>query len=575
MKKREQGILTVEASIVLTLFMLFVLFIFSFARIYSAQNIVSHATIQTSDDMALESYLRENARDDKAQDVVYLASRLTGSTTLCEDNFKSLQVTDIPSLAREKFIAAISSSEYEADEILKKFGVKDGISGIDFSASSLDNQKENVIVSVSYTLKVQFPIFGGNEISVTKTSKSKTFGKVLNELSVVPNDPLMGSAAGSGNYPDGQVVQISASPHYGYKFVKWEDGNTNNPRSVTVNGAQKFTAIFAEDGFGVTMECNPTDAGQLSGASRYEYMSSATISQTANPGYTFKNWTIFSHRDKTTHTETAQSVSRTMDQSYTFTANYNPNPYDISVESQGCSADVTVTETDNSSNRGKKITVLYGSRVTLSAPDVYDYIFKGWKKKNDSAFISTNKSVTINIPPNNTTYVAVYEEVPYYTVTLNMNGGTLLGVRTNYQVKSGRASDTLQRPIYQGHEFLGWDCSVGGNYSVGSSVTNVQSNITLTAKWSNSCNHVWGTCGVTHTSGDGKAHQLDKHSTIAGHTKTFTCEVCIKCGALANGPCYCVVGNPSCSRTHLCMDGNCWKLWKDMPVRRIHDELGQ
>ena len=57
-KKRQQGILTVEASIVLTLLILLVLFLFSFGRVYRAQSLVSHATLQAADAVALESYLR-------------------------------------------------------------------------------------------------------------------------------------------------------------------------------------------------------------------------------------------------------------------------------------------------------------------------------------------------------------------------------------------------------------------------------------------------------------------------------------------------------------------------------------
>ena len=62
MKKREQGVLTVEASIVLTVCILFILFLFSFARIYSAQSMVGHAVIQASDAIALESYFRGVSR---------------------------------------------------------------------------------------------------------------------------------------------------------------------------------------------------------------------------------------------------------------------------------------------------------------------------------------------------------------------------------------------------------------------------------------------------------------------------------------------------------------------------------
>ena len=41
----------------------------------------------------------------------------------------------------------------------------------------------------------------------------------------------------------GQTVNITASPASGYKFTKWEDGNTSNPRSVTVSGAATYGVL--------------------------------------------------------------------------------------------------------------------------------------------------------------------------------------------------------------------------------------------------------------------------------------------------------------------------------------------
>ena len=38
---------------------------------------------------------------------------------------------------------------------------------------------------------------------------------------------------------------ISATPHTGYYFTQWNDGNTSNPRTVTVNADISYTAIFS------------------------------------------------------------------------------------------------------------------------------------------------------------------------------------------------------------------------------------------------------------------------------------------------------------------------------------------
>lgn len=45
---------------------------------------------------------------------------------------------------------------------------------------------------------------------------------------------------------------INAIPYEGYKFVQWTDGNTDNPRTITLTQDTSFTAIFAVQRFVIT-----------------------------------------------------------------------------------------------------------------------------------------------------------------------------------------------------------------------------------------------------------------------------------------------------------------------------------
>ena len=47
-----------------------------------------------------------------------------------------------------------------------------------------------------------------------------------------------------GAYIDGSQATILAIANAGYVFVQWNDGNTENPRSIIANGDLNFTAIF-------------------------------------------------------------------------------------------------------------------------------------------------------------------------------------------------------------------------------------------------------------------------------------------------------------------------------------------
>lgn len=53
-----------------------------------------------------------------------------------------------------------------------------------------------------------------------------------------------GSATGSGGYPRGTPVTISATPADGYRFVEWSDGNTSQERVITVHEDMTITAHF-------------------------------------------------------------------------------------------------------------------------------------------------------------------------------------------------------------------------------------------------------------------------------------------------------------------------------------------
>ena len=53
--------------------------------------------------------------------------------------------------------------------------------------------------------------------------------------------------SGGGQYTSGQQATLSAIANSGYKFSRWNDGNTSATRSVTVVNNVSFIATFVED----------------------------------------------------------------------------------------------------------------------------------------------------------------------------------------------------------------------------------------------------------------------------------------------------------------------------------------
>ena len=63
-------------------------------------------------------------------------------------------------------------------------------------------------------------------------------------ITVDVNDTIMGSAKVDINNACG--AQISATPNFGYYFVQWSDGNTENPRTLELTQDTTLTAEFAQ-----------------------------------------------------------------------------------------------------------------------------------------------------------------------------------------------------------------------------------------------------------------------------------------------------------------------------------------
>jgi hypothetical protein len=67
-------------------------------------------------------------------------------------------------------------------------------------------------------------------------------------LSVNSGNTAMGLISGGGSFVAGDSTQISANALPGYRFTGWNDGNTVNPRTVTITSDTVFTASYADLG---------------------------------------------------------------------------------------------------------------------------------------------------------------------------------------------------------------------------------------------------------------------------------------------------------------------------------------
>ena len=73
-----------------------------------------------------------------------------------------------------------------------------------------------------------------------------TYNETVNKYTITATAEN-GTVQGTGEYDYGTVVELMAIADTGYKFDKWSDEVTDNPRMVTVTENMEFTALFISD----------------------------------------------------------------------------------------------------------------------------------------------------------------------------------------------------------------------------------------------------------------------------------------------------------------------------------------
>ena len=198
----EQGLLSLEASIVVTIFIFLVLFLQSFFVIFEARNEMAHVTLATCNSLALDVYENEQLTHSSATMDFFLALNGIGRTlhsdsfvddslwhkvakgsgpagiwngtiyateagkngtpnTKTNDVFGNSAVAvsaDLEKAIRKRFVAYLSGGNTaQAERILKRYKIVGGVDHLDFSGSYISSGK--LYVSVKYEIEYTFNTF--------------------------------------------------------------------------------------------------------------------------------------------------------------------------------------------------------------------------------------------------------------------------------------------------------------------------------------------------------------------------------------------------------------------------------
>ena len=115
---------------------------------------------------------------------------------------------------------------------------------------------------------------------------------ILMSFCAMANDTIRIYSNGCDDYQTfigshgGQLTMTANSDQWSH-FVRWQDGNTDNPRTITTNGNADYTAEFAKYIFSITKNA---EHGTISGNSSAEYLDFVTLTAVPDYGYHFTQW---------------------------------------------------------------------------------------------------------------------------------------------------------------------------------------------------------------------------------------------------------------------------------------------
>lgn len=220
---------------------------------------------------------------------------------------------------------------------------------------------------------------------------------------------LVTATPSQSNYSYNSNVVMNASANTGYSFYRWTGDTVISNASITVPlyKNRNLVANFQINSYIIsTLATN----GTITGGGSYTYGSTATLTATPNPGYTFVNWSGSASGTSSTTTvlvdgnKTVSAVFQLIPvASYTLTTNISP------------SLGGTVSKSPDSVGYNS-------STVTLTATAQKGYTFSGWTGSVVSAsnpvtvVMNGNKVVTANftadpVPPAQTIRIRLFKKL--------------------------------------------------------------------------------------------------------------------------------------------------------------------
>ena len=137
--------------------------------------------------------------------------------------------------------------------------------------------------------------------------------------------PVMAQTTQEATVKCGQTVVLTPTPATGYHFVRWQDGNTDNPRRVEISSETTlfdYVAVFESNSYTLTITVKEAGTGSVEKTSITAlYGEQVTLKAIeSDPCYSFDHW------------EDASGNRLSTDLTYTYTMQDDTTVFAVFVE---------------------------------------------------------------------------------------------------------------------------------------------------------------------------------------------------------------------------------------------------
>ncbi len=179
--KRDSGVVSLEACIVLPIFVFLILFFYGFMFLFAGEQLVSHALIQSAVSLSLDSYATDKLSDSSEVDsfmqdlfnsALVEVAEAEGETSHSSSEKWYADQSSVQSEVESRFISYLANGDMEtANAKLDQFGVVNGIDGISFSECKVED--DVLTITIEYKQEYLMDAFGLLSYDRTKTITQK------------------------------------------------------------------------------------------------------------------------------------------------------------------------------------------------------------------------------------------------------------------------------------------------------------------------------------------------------------------------------------------------------------------